>query len=65
MHDLGGYRGVGRDDHRREALVLTVGVLADLRSAPSGVCPTAAEEMLIPWLPKIVPTRPIMPGRSA
>src|SRR4029077_3837254 len=34
-------------------------------ACPSGVWPTAAEEMLIPCFPKIVPTRPIMPGRSA
>ena len=32
--------------------------------SPSGSAPTAAETMLTPSSPKIVPTRPIIPGWS-
>ena len=32
---------------------------------PSDSAPTAAETMLTPCSPKIVPTRPIIPGWSA
>ena len=50
------HRPVRADRHHRH-----VGAAAVL---PGGWRPTAASEMLTPWAPKQVPTRPIMPGTS-